>query len=100
MLGLATWRLASMVANEAGPLDMFQRLRTWAGEYESQGIRSATTWYGKGLICCWCVSWHIGLFFFSLYLLSSLKGLSWLWLISLPFALSAVAIIIDSGVNK
>ena len=100
ILSLATWRVASIIANEAGPFDVFQRLRTWAGEYEDQGVRSATTWYGKGLVCLWCLSCHVGIFFFVLYLLSSLKGLSWLWLISIPFALSAVAIMVDSEINK
>jgi hypothetical protein len=95
-MGLATWRVASIIANEAGPFDVFQRIRLWAGEYEDKGVRTASTWYGKGIQCIYCISVWCGLFFFGLYLLRSLN----LWLIAVPFALSTIAIMVDTWINK
>ena len=88
VLGLAVWRVASIISNEEGPFDIFGRLRLWAGEYEVNNIRSATTWYGKGLTCIFCVSVWFGFLFFGLYMLNASLGLY----LALPFALSALAI--------
>lgn len=96
ILGLATWRLASLLANEAGPGEIFQWLRTLGGEWtDADGTRQATTWWGKGLICLWCCSVWSGVFFVFMYLITPY----WWWLAG-PLALSTVAIGIDQTVNR
>lgn len=92
LLSLATWRSASLLAREAGPLDILSRFRHWAGvRYNERSEAYGTNVVSKAMVCLWCGSVWIGagwalLFYF-------LPGLApWL---SLPFALSAAAIVIE-----
>lgn len=89
-LGLAAWRLASLVANEDGPWLMFKRLRQhaeqWCNKYRfcrELGLYDLVT-------CEWCSSIWIGTGLTLLYLWIG-DGILYL---ALPLALSAVAIII------
>ena len=89
-LGLAAWRLASLVANEDGPWMVFKRLRLraeqWCKRYrfcEELGLYDLFS-------CEWCNSVWIGAGLTLLYLWI---GESVLYL-ALPLALSTVAIII------
>lgn len=114
LMGLATWRISSIVANEDGPYEIFKRLRLWAGEYVQkdyvptsdegiwtvrEGERNATTPWGKGLVCIFCVSVWIGSLFLVLFLLRSLIGPIHLY-IALPFALSALAVVINKIIES
>jgi uncharacterized protein DUF1360 len=90
ILALAAWRLASLVANEDGPWMMFKRFRQraeqWCQEYKfcrELGLHELVT-------CEWCNSIWIGVGLTLLYLWS---GETMLY-VSLPFALSTVAIVI------
>jgi hypothetical protein len=89
-LGLAAWRLASLIANEEGPWMVFKRLRgraeQWCNRYKfcrELGLYELVT-------CEWCNSIWIGVGLTLLYLWI---GETILYL-SLPLALSTVAIII------
>jgi len=89
-LALAAWRLASLVANEDGPWQMFKRLRQraeqWCNKYRfcrELGLYELVT-------CEWCNSIWIGA---GLTLLYIWLGETILY-IALPLAFSTVAIII------
>jgi hypothetical protein len=89
-LGLAAWRLASLVANEDGPWMIFKRLRLraeqWCNKYRfcrELGVYDLFS-------CEWCNSVWIGAGLTALYLWI---GETVLYL-ALPLALSTVAIII------
>jgi hypothetical protein len=94
-LALAAWRLASLVANEDGPWQMFKRLRQraeqWCNNYRfcrELGLHELVT-------CEWCNSVWIGAGLTLLYLWI---GEAILY-IALPLALSTVAIIIKQIVQ-
>ena len=89
-LALAAWRLASLLANEDGPWQMFKRIRQlaerWCNKYRfcrELGLHELIT-------CEWCNSIWIGVGLTVLYLW---MGEAILY-IALPLALSTVAIII------
>ena len=91
-LSLATWRLASLLAREAGPFDILARFRKWAGvRYNERSEAYGTNEFAKALVCLWCSSVWIGAGWAILFY--TLPGLApWL---SLPLALSAAAILIE-----
>jgi len=89
-LALAAWRLASLVANEDGPWQMFKRLRQraeqWCNKYRfcrELGLYELVT-------CEWCNSIWIGVIITVLYIWIG----NTILYIALPLALSTVAIII------
>lgn len=49
---LAVYRLATLIAIDDGPFDIFARLRDEVGQ---------TTWWGRGLHCAICVGFWIAL---------------------------------------
>ncbi len=55
IVGLATWRIASLLVREEGPLDVFARLRSFAGVPQPGEIGPATFW-SQLLGCVWCLS--------------------------------------------
>jgi len=89
-LSLAAWRLASLVANEDGPWQIFKRFREraelWCKKYK---FCSELGLY-ELLACEWCNSIWIGTGLTLLYLWI---GETILY-VSLPLALSTIAIII------
>lgn len=59
IIGLASWRVASLLAHERGPWDVFLRLRALAGvEHDATGSPFSwpETFFGKLLRCPWCLS--------------------------------------------
>lgn len=48
---LAVWRLSNMVEGEAGPFEVFEKLRSWSW--------SLGDWVGDGMHCIWCLSFWI-----------------------------------------
>jgi len=92
VLALATWRIASLLAQEAGPFDVFPRLRKVTGvTYDADGVPHGTGVIAEGITCIWCNSMWVGI----------VVALAW-WLapdiafwLALPFALSACAVLID-----
>ena len=94
-LGLAAWRLASLVANEDGPWMIFKRLRQQA-EHWCNKYRFCRELGVYDLFSCeWCNSVWIGAGLTMLYLWI---GEAILYL-ALPLALSTVAILIKHVVQ-
>lgn len=54
---LATYRVASMVAEEEGPFSLFLKLRTKAAQ---RNIPSEKNWIARGVRCPLCVSFWVG----------------------------------------
>lgn len=99
ILILATWRLSSLLSNpeDDGPWEMFGKFRHLVGVRldEATGIFYGKNVVAQGVICVWCVSIWIGIaiaisynFFPSIVVMASL-----------PFALSAGAIVLERIVN-
>lgn len=52
LLGLATWRVSSLITQEDGPADMFVRFRRLVGVERAGEITGLATLFS----CIWCVS--------------------------------------------
>jgi hypothetical protein len=89
-LGLAAWRLASLVANEDGPWMMFKRLRQHAERWCNKYAFCRELGLHDLVACEWCNSVWIGAGLTALYLW---VGDALLYA-ALPLAFSTVAIII------
>lgn len=94
VLVFATWRVSSLLVNEDGPGNVFDKLRYWTGVRDNEYSQpEGTNVLSHALTCVWCVSIWIGLFWTVLY---SLTGIMWP---ALPFALSAGAILVEGFLN-
>jgi len=89
----ATWRLASLVANEEGPYMLFHRLRKWAKRSTRRWVRRSR--FATLLECEWCNSIWFGAV---LALGYGLLGENFIWLI-LPLALSSGTIVLKLVVH-
>ena len=90
LIALATWRVSSLLVFEEGPFLILVKMRSLAGVYydefsEPQGSNVVA----RALLCVWCISFWVAIGFTVLYF----YGVAF-W-VALPFALSAVAIIIE-----
>ena len=57
VVGLAAWRIASLLVNEAGPFDIFVRLRRWARVPDPMHpTDEPRPFIGGVLSCVWCAS--------------------------------------------
>jgi hypothetical protein len=82
VLALATWRLASLFANESGPFHIFKTFREWVCN-NHPGI-------GEGLTCEWCNSvWLGSLITIAYFFLGNVV----IW-ICLPLAFSTITIML------
>lgn len=102
VLALAVWRISNMLVNEDGPWMIFEHLRLRAGllppEYPDSPRETDPPGEMPGslLSCLWCMSvWVAGLFI----LLCALHYNLAFWA-AMPFALSAVACLLDRWGNK
>ena len=92
ILGLAVWRLSSLLVHEDGPLDIFLWFRHWAGVgYDEYSNIVGKNELSRALICLWCTSVWVGI---ALTLLYTLFREPVVWL-SAPLALSTVAVIVE-----
>ncbi len=91
ILWFATWRFSSLLANEAGPGDVFKHIRIKAGgtcpEY---GDCTPHTWLAKGLYCEWCNSVWVAFVLTAMWLTIGPLVV----ILCLPFSMSACTIII------
>ena len=87
---LATWRLSSLLVNknEAGPANLLHRIRDWAGAYELGEDDEPITSLGKLFSCVWCMSVWVGAAL-------AVVVITPCWALLIPFALSAVAIVMN-----
>lgn len=91
ILALATWRIGSLLAKEAGPWDVFEKIRVLLGvAWDVKSEPFGTTMLSKMIVCVWCNSVWVGTFWTVAYLISPLV----VW-VALPFALSAAAVIVE-----
>ncbi len=96
VLGLATWRITSMIVNEEGPFQLFERFRYMIGiRYDEHSERIATNVFAEGLSCVWCTSVWIGGLVVGLYLLCPKPT----FIVSLICSVSAISILIERMVN-
>lgn len=98
ILALATWRISSLLVNEAGPGNIFRKIREWAGiGHDEAGnvYMVPDRFFAKLLSCVWCASLWVGLGWAGIsFLLPHLAK----WM-ALPFALSAGAILMECAVD-
>jgi hypothetical protein len=99
VLTLATWRASSLLTYERGPYALFEKLRYLSGVRPDAHSRDMpTTELAEGVLCLWCNSVWFGILF---TLLSCLVGVvNWRWAISLPWALSAGAVLTQDLIEK
>lgn len=98
VLALAVWRLASLLTYERGPFNLFERLRSVVNIRHNAHGRPEVwpeSFWGELLTCVWCISPYIGALAVVLYFH---YGILVVWL-ALPFALSALAIMINKQVK-
>jgi hypothetical protein len=86
---LATWRLAALLISDYGPFDVFEKLRKRLGVYFQDEYGRPNSLLGKLFSCMWCMSIWSGT-------LATLICMSPLWWLMVPFAFSAVAIVIEN----
>ena len=92
---LATWRLSSLLVNprEAGPANLLHRIRDWAGVYELGEDDEPITSLGRLFACVWCMSVWVGTALAVIVITPC-------WALLIPFALSAVAIVMNVKVVR
>lgn len=95
ILTLTTWRLTSLLVNEAGPFDIFERIRLLAGiRLDEYSQPQADNVIGQALSCVWCTSVWVGI-----GLVAAWVYVPFVIVLCLPLALSAGAVIVDRLVN-
>lgn len=99
IFGLAVWRISSLFVNEDGPFEVFRNFRLWSGiQYDDFGMMNMipNSFFAGVLSCVWCCSIWISFFLTAIWLFYPEIALK----ASVPFAFSAVAIIIDTRIKK
>lgn len=96
VLILATWRISSLLAQEAGPYDAFSRVRLALGVwYDDAGEPHGRNVAARAITCVWCNSVWVGL-------VVALAYKFWpaaTFYVCLPLALSAGAVIVNGVVE-
>jgi hypothetical protein len=96
VIALAVWRISSLFVREDGPRDILGKFRAIIGiKFDEYNQPYSTNSLAELFSCVWCLSLWVGV------------GMTILWLfspevafyLSLPFAFSAVAIIIEKICN-
>lgn len=96
VLTAAVWRITSLLTDEAGPWNMFGRLRSRLGVRFEHGHRIATTELGALFLCVWCLSPWIGVAVTILYFSFPTQTF---W-IAVPLAMSAAAIMANEWLDE
>lgn len=94
--GLLTWRLASLLTSEEGPFGIFDWLRGVVSDYDpdDEEMRPRSE-LGRLLECLWCLSLWIALPVSVLLFYPSI-----IKIVVMVFAISALAILVDSEVKR
>ena len=94
LMGLATWRLTSLLGEEAGPFKLFTRLREVLGiEHYCDGLpmQYPNTFFGKLWSCVYCLSVWVAGFMVAFYVFLPDPAIIFaLWL-----SLSTITILIE-----
>ena len=91
VFGLATWRISSLLVDEPGPFRMFVKIRELVGitHDADDNVEMIPGGFLPGILSCiWCNSIWVGLFWTIMY------WIPYSIYLALPFALSAVAILL------
>ena len=97
VLGLATWRLSSLLVTEEGPFGILVKFRFIIGiKYDELSNPVGTNIIADLFTCVWCASVWVGLFFVIIWLINANVAI----IVSLPLALSAFAVLVDTFANK
>lgn len=97
--GLAVWRIASMFVREEGPFRIFRHFREILGI--SHDLHGEITiipdrFLAQAFSCVWCLSMWVGVFWAAFWLTFP----EWSLKIAIPFAFSALAVVVDKWVNQ
>jgi hypothetical protein len=98
---LAVYRLSYMLNAEAGPADIFGRLRARMGvKYDQYSNAYSDHWLGQGMLCFYCLSvWIAFSVTVFVFIASTLdRATIALWVL-FPFALSGLAIFLKKWVG-
>lgn len=97
LLGLATWRVSSLLVSENGPGNILAKLRYFTGvRMDELSNPVGENVVADALTCVWCTSFWVGLLFFAVWLLNPQAA----YLISIPLALSTIAIVVEKVVTE
>jgi hypothetical protein len=97
VLALAVWRLATLFANEDGPLDILLKFRARVGVIVDGPLqRHGENVVAKAIICVWCSSVWYGIFATILFLFVPDVTI----FLSLPFALSGLTVVVEETTNR
>lgn len=72
IFGLATWRIASLLVHEDGPLYVFRYIRKLTGiQHDDAGVpyMVPSNFFAQVLSCVWCASFWIGFAWLGFWLL-------------------------------
>lgn len=62
LLSLATWRVTSLFVNEAGPFEVFAKLRHKIGvRYNERSLPYGTNVVANAFLCVWCLGFWISI---------------------------------------
>lgn len=93
ILGMATWRITSLLVREQGPWNIFERIRELSGiihDEDGNVLAIPDNFFADVLSCVWCCSiwvafgWSIVFFIYPV--------ITW---VAIPFALSSITIFLD-----
>lgn len=73
VLGLASYRLSSLVSLEEGPFSMFIKLRAELGAYDYNAQGKARSAVGRGISCPYCVGVYMAALLYVAYKVRWLK---------------------------
>lgn len=97
VLALATWRISSILVYEEGPFDICARFRNAIGvKYDSHAHTYGENMLANLFTCLWCLSIWVGIAIAAFYVLVGDIAV----VACLPFALSAVAVIIHTNTEE
>ena len=97
--GLATWRISSMLVNEAGPWDIFLKLREANGithDDQKNKVIIPDGFWGSFYSCIWCNSLWIGAGWMPYFILAPTAAL----VSASIFAISTLAILAQALTEK
>ena len=93
VMSLACWRLGNLLAEEPGPFGVFDKFRHMVGvRYTPESLPYGNNEFANMVLCIYCNTVWIGLVLTILFLLLDYIVVA----LCFPFALSAVAIVLDT----
>lgn len=93
IMGLAAWRMTSLMVSEDGPWDILARFRSWIGVYyDARSVACGKNVIAQALTCEWCCSVWVSGSFFAGYCLVRAVTMA----VAYVLALSAVSIAIGA----